>query len=319
MINKKKVLVNSQITAMISILESETNLSFLIILWYFKGTTYFSLLLPLTLHAVILPYAFLMNTSDNKNRIVEVGWKNVFKNLFTLSKGTRVNIDDEIQRNESAPKSANKAKNTKTQNQVATISNNLVSSKNSSNTAPENSILSETTSIIPSKSTTSPNFVNLNAKDLVKQSDSFKAKQRLISSMINSEHNEMKYMTYFRNMVLLEENEITENILIDIEFADEPTIKSKPSDQLKVKGKGKGKNSKVCRADDDCPDKAQHKGAMDDQLDTTIELKGQLKDRMLKRMVLLNHISSLSHEDTIFYHEAIDQLIELEETFLEEH
>ena len=319
MINKKKVLVNSQITAMISILESETNLAFLIILWYFKGTTYFSLILPLILHDVILPYAFLMNTSDNKNRIVEVGWKNVFKNLFRLSKGARVNIDDEIQRNESAPKSANKTKSTKTQNQVATITNNLVPSKNSLNTAPENSILKETTLIIPSKSTTSPNFVSLNAKDLVKQSDSFKAKQRLISSMINSEHNEMKYMTYFRNMVLLEENEITENILMDIEFDDESILESKPSDQLKVKGKGKGKNSKGSRADDDFHDKVQHKGVMDDQLDTTIEFKGHLKDRMLKRMALLNHIYSLSHEDNIFYHEAINQLIELEETFLEEH
>ena len=318
MINKKKVLVNSQITAMISILESETNLSFLIILWYFKGTTYFSLILPLILHFVILPHAFLMNTSDNKNRIVEVGWKNVFKNLFRLSKSSRVNIDDEINPNKPELKSSDKTKSTETTTKIATISNNLVPSKNSSNTAPGSSILKEIASNIPSKSTTSPNFVSLNAKDLVKQSDSFKAKQRLISSMINSEHNEMKYMTYFRNMVLLEENEVTENILMDIEFADEPTSKSKPSIELNVKGKGKGKNSKVNREDDDCPDKAHHTTVMDDQLDTAIELKGQLKDRMLKRMVLLNHISSLSHEDNIFYHEAIDQLIELEETFLEE-
>ena len=31
---------------------------------------------------VLLPYAFLMNTSHNKNRIVEYGWKNVFSNLI---------------------------------------------------------------------------------------------------------------------------------------------------------------------------------------------------------------------------------------------
>ena len=32
---------------------------------------------------ILLPYAFLMNTSHNKNRIVEYGWINVFKNLIT--------------------------------------------------------------------------------------------------------------------------------------------------------------------------------------------------------------------------------------------
>jgi len=260
-----------------------------------------------------------MNTSDNKNRIIDIGWKNVFKNLFMISKSARVNNEEEINTTASASQSANKTKSTNTPKQIDTITNNLVPSKNSSNTAPENSTLKDTASNIPSKSTNSPHFVNLNAKDLAESSDSFKEKQRLISSMINSEHNEMKYMTYFRNMVLLEENERTENILMDIEFDDEYTVKSKPSNQIKVKGKGKGKNSKASSTKDDGSDKAKHKGVMDDQLDTTLELKGHLKDRMLRRMALLNHIYSLSHEDNIFYHEAINQLIELEETFLEEH
>ena len=36
----------------------------------------------ITLYMVILPYAFLMNTSHNKDRIVADGWRNVFRNLL---------------------------------------------------------------------------------------------------------------------------------------------------------------------------------------------------------------------------------------------
>ena len=110
MINKKKILVNSQITAMISMLESTSNVAFIIVIWYFKGTTYFSLLIPLTVYVVILPHAFLMNTSDNKNRIVEEGWKNVFKNIFRLSKKARVNIENRSNTAEPSSTSSNKIK-----------------------------------------------------------------------------------------------------------------------------------------------------------------------------------------------------------------
>ena len=36
----------------------------------------------ITLYMVILPYAFLMNTSHNKDRIIADGWRNVFRNLL---------------------------------------------------------------------------------------------------------------------------------------------------------------------------------------------------------------------------------------------
>ena len=42
----------------------------------FAGVT-----LTMILHFVVLPYAFLMNTRYNKNRILEEGWTNVLKNM----------------------------------------------------------------------------------------------------------------------------------------------------------------------------------------------------------------------------------------------
>ena len=81
----KKVQVNAQVTAMISTIETLTNVTFIILVGYFGGTNFFSLIFPLLLYDILLPYAFLMNTSHNKNRIVELGWKNVFMNLFRSS------------------------------------------------------------------------------------------------------------------------------------------------------------------------------------------------------------------------------------------
>ena len=81
-INMKKVQVNAKVTAMVSTIETLTNVTFIILLGYFGGTNVFSLIFPLLLYDILLPYAFLMNTSHNKNRIVELGWKNVFMNLF---------------------------------------------------------------------------------------------------------------------------------------------------------------------------------------------------------------------------------------------
>ena len=78
----RKILVNTQITAMISILETSTTLSYVFIVFFAIRTSYASILQLLVLYCLIVPYSLLMNTSHNKNRVIEHGWKNVFKNLF---------------------------------------------------------------------------------------------------------------------------------------------------------------------------------------------------------------------------------------------
>ena len=82
MINSKKLLVSAQITAMISLLESISNIASAIILFLIIRSTFFTMLLSMIVYLVILPNAFLMNTSDNKHRVVEVGWKNIFLNVI---------------------------------------------------------------------------------------------------------------------------------------------------------------------------------------------------------------------------------------------
>ena len=84
-INMRKVLVNAQVTAMISSIES------LFVIVHIAGvaiagkktavTILMVMLFYMVLFLIILPYSFLMNTSHNKNRIIEHGWKNVIQNL----------------------------------------------------------------------------------------------------------------------------------------------------------------------------------------------------------------------------------------------
>ena len=81
-INQRKILVNAQVKAMISLLELSSNIGYVIIISFTIKTSFATLVHFMFLYMVLLPYAFLMNTSHNKNRIVEYGWRNVFSNLI---------------------------------------------------------------------------------------------------------------------------------------------------------------------------------------------------------------------------------------------
>ena len=305
-------MINSQITATISILETSTNIAFIILLWYFRGTTYFSLLLPLTLYDVILPFAFLSNTSDNKNRIVEEGWKYVFKNMLKFTKKENVSIDDGSNGDESPSGSTTKTPN-KTKN-ITTISKSSIPPKDSSKEDKSKEEASEH----PTNSKKDLNFVGLNVKNLERPYEDYKAKQRLISSMIKCGDNEARYKKFFKELITTQENQTSENIVVDIEFDDEFSIQSQQFNKSKRKNKGIGKNSKVGHHKNDNSEKALDKCEIHDQTEENVKQKRELKARMQKRMDLLNQIYSLSHDDVNRYNEQIEQLIDLEEMFLQD-
>ena len=70
---------------MLSLLEASAIIASYIFILLNKTTTLINLILGIIVYDIILPHAFLMNTSENKNRIVELGWKNVFKNILAKS------------------------------------------------------------------------------------------------------------------------------------------------------------------------------------------------------------------------------------------
>ena len=81
-LNMRKLHVNAQITATISIIESIITITYTIIVALTVRTSFGTLINIMILYMIIVPYSFLMNTSDNKERIIEIGWMNVVKNIF---------------------------------------------------------------------------------------------------------------------------------------------------------------------------------------------------------------------------------------------
>ena len=82
--NLRVVKVNAQVTAMISFSEIVGFILISVISVIAKSATIGDILFPV-LQNIILPYAFLMNTRENKYRIVEQGWKNVLRNFLNIN------------------------------------------------------------------------------------------------------------------------------------------------------------------------------------------------------------------------------------------
>ena len=82
--NLRVVKVNAQVTAMISFSEIVGFILISVISVIAKSATIGDILFPV-LQNIILPYAFLMNTRENKHRIVEQGWKNVLRNSLNIN------------------------------------------------------------------------------------------------------------------------------------------------------------------------------------------------------------------------------------------
>ena len=86
----RKFVINAQVKAMVSLLETISNIVYMIIVWLTVRTSFGTLLLPMTVYLVLLPYASLMNTSHNKERVIKNGWKSVFRNLLGRKSNTAI-------------------------------------------------------------------------------------------------------------------------------------------------------------------------------------------------------------------------------------
>ena len=84
-LNMKRFLVNAQVTAMISSIEFIFFTVHVVGVSVAGGTNAGMPLLVMVMYMILFliisPYSYLMNTSHNKNRIIEHGWINVIKNM----------------------------------------------------------------------------------------------------------------------------------------------------------------------------------------------------------------------------------------------
>ena len=101
--------VNAQVTAVTTMMEFSGNcISFVIFIVLGGHGKFTSSVSIMFLNFVVLSYAFMMNTKYNKNRIIEYGWLNVFKNIFGCNRQNVVsakNLIAEIPKaNQNTPK-----------------------------------------------------------------------------------------------------------------------------------------------------------------------------------------------------------------------
>ena len=77
--------INAQVTAVIMMLEFLGNFHIVVIFMEWGELTRFLIsYFFMLLHFLVLSYAHLKNTRGNKNRIIQYGWANVFKNILGI-------------------------------------------------------------------------------------------------------------------------------------------------------------------------------------------------------------------------------------------
>ena len=96
----RRMKVNAQITAMTTVLEFLGGLSYIIHLGISKGTNLANFIHFQSIYFILIPYAFLMNTSNNKFRVIRNGWWGVFRNIV----GKQVTVGEEEQSNATSDK-----------------------------------------------------------------------------------------------------------------------------------------------------------------------------------------------------------------------
>ena len=164
------------------------NITYIIFLWYNKGTTFSSLIVGMISYQIILPYVFLMNTSHNKNRIVEFGWKNVLMNIIGRPSNS-------VEPNEQMPKDKHESEaleleKMRKSSRIPSDNNKTYISVISSNALQSNLLKDDS----PSQSTSyEKRYV---PEDQVKH---------IISSMIRCANDEEIYIEYFKKLVDFQE------------------------------------------------------------------------------------------------------------------
>ena len=238
----RKLLVNAQITATISLIESATSITYIILVAITVRTNYGTLINLLVLYMIVLPYSFLMNTSHNKERIIEQGWMNIFRNIF----GSVLEILGIKGREESG-------------DLLATISNEIHTRTNITGkklVEEKNNDISNTTSI-QNQDTAKKSLDCINIQDLENEQPSTSQNidqvipreerhslnvQNLVSRMKSNIEEEENYIYYFQIYVSYVEKFKNGETALELDIK---SIEERTNEELRIDSKGKnGKRSK---------------------------------------------------------------------------
>ena len=238
--NLRTVKVNAQVTAMISFSEIVGFLIITLVSTSLKSATAGEIMFPL-LQNIILPYAFIINTRENKNNVIEQGWKNVLQNTLNIgsssqassTKGDDKNVDDDSNDNRVINTVSQKVQETSRNINDRSLQNsssierglNRPMDEQSSRLKTkrlktirlkfnifENSIelddkkCNETNQPITSRS----EMIETNPIENIGNSRKCKGRKELIQSLLSNRHKETVYVRTFTQLVNLEEGNAEE-------------------------------------------------------------------------------------------------------------
>ena len=274
------MLVNAQITALTTFLELFAMATYLIHIAYMKGPSFSTAAHAMGVYNLLLPYAFLRNTSHNKNRIIDNGWANVVGNIIGRS-NPLIECFNSISLG-----NVRNRQSTNTQIAMMTIleDNKLVA-------APFNKNEPSTSQGKKLKNQYESNDVVLNAKKLDIQDDKYNVSQKLIAGMIKNIEDEVKYIRQFKQLVAYEDD-----------FEKGKTLSGY---DLEIEYFSDYEQTNTYQNEQDVY-----------VIDITeLYLKGDINERILMRTKILNLLNLANREDENYKH-LLKELIDLEETFI---
>ena len=327
-LNMKKVHVNAQVTAMTSLVEFIGNLTLIIHVAFDKSATAetFSVATHnMIFLMIVLPYAFLKNTSDNKIRIVEIGWNNVIKNLYGNSSNTvePINNDstDKIRRKPFENKKTKRQDNadstkvftTSTSQKVILSDDTVTLDQLMLHTPSNNDKFSSTSQIVGNCS-----YSTLNAKELEDQGKKCTI-EKLMLDMKDSAEDEYTYLSYFKKLVAFSEGCTSGKFFYKQEFEDEFSCSLRHNGELRCgKSNAKRKRSKQCgmksigQIGNNTKSKEQDPSR---GITPKLNLKGELKDKILMRKEIIHQFYTVEIEMEN-YNSLIERFIDLEQSFI---
>ena len=265
---------------------------------------------------IVLPYSFLMNTSYNKERIIEQGWMNIFKNIF----GSLLNIlgiKDQVESGDL----------------LATISNEIhTRSKGTGKEQVEVKSKDNTdTPLIQNQDTTKKSLDCMNIQDLENEQPSTSQSinkfisheekyelnvHNLITKMKSNIEEEEHYIYYFQIYVSYVEkfkNGDTD-LELDIKSVDERAKEEFPIASIGMKGK-RSKCLKSVPISKTLSDISHDENRIGFKNVTSLKFNGQKSVRIMERSEMLDKILSKSNNDEKFSI-FIEELINLEESLI---
>ena len=307
---------------MISFLETFSNVVYVIVVYFTVRTSFTTLSMLTSLYMIILPYAFLINTSENKDRVVEHGWASVFKNVSRKSGETMLSSGSQAMKNNHRKQSKRPYNK---ENQAIFVTSSSALSKvtyNKVGISQNLSFESEPCSSKGYKDTTKRHHTDITRLDanLLHQQDHQKKNisLELIRNMTEYLNEEDRYIEYFKEFVEYTGNQSDQNARMEFQMNDKLLPNYIPEDTSKDKidkhkAKGSKKTSEIPKKTR--PAKLDQCREETNQLHNKTKFKGKKSDRILIRKELLTQIACCDEQEEL-YNVLKEELICAEENFI---